>query len=56
MVASRVWNGGEWDCISAEDIARNGIQRDCLELPQAEAEMRGKEADVKAAPASSLHF
>lgn len=56
MVANRLWNDGELDCFSAEDITRNGIQRVCLELLQAEAEMRGKEAVVKAAPASSLHF
>lgn len=56
MVANLLWNDGELDCISAEDIARNSIQRVCLELLQAEAEMRGKEVVVKAAPASSLHF
>lgn len=56
VVANRLWNDGELDCNSAEDIARNGIQRVCLELLQTEAEMRGKEVVVKAAPASSLHF
>lgn len=56
MVANRLWNDGELNCISVKDIARNGIRRVCLELLQAEAEMRGKEAVVNAEPALSSHF
>lgn len=57
VVANRLWNDGAWwDCISEKDIARNGIGCVCLELLQAEAEMRGNEAVVKAAPASFSHF